>query len=94
VTKRDQVDAVAHAAGITPRQARDAIDALASVVGVALRNDERIKVDGLGTFVVQHRRPRRVRNPATGIMMDVPASAVVKFKPVLELRSSVDRMCA
>jgi len=90
MTKRQQIDAVAIAAGITARQARDAIDAVAAVVRVALLQEGRIKLDGLGTFAVQQRRPRRVRNPSTGVIMDLPASAVVKFRPVPDLRASVE----
>lgn len=89
MTKREQVDAVAHAAKITTAQARDALDAVASVTRVALLVDGKIKLNGLGTFAVHQRRPRRVRNPSTGMIMELPASAVIKFKPVPDLCESV-----
>jgi DNA-binding protein HU-beta len=91
VTKREQVTLVARSTGLTARHARDAIDAFAVVVATALVEDAgRITVDGLGTFLVQHRAPRRVMNPATGDMMELPATAVVKFKPVPQLRKRVE----
>jgi DNA-binding protein HU-beta len=90
MTKRQQIDAVSFAAGLTARQARDAIDAVSAVVRLALRQDGKIRIDGLGTFMIQQRRPRRVRNPSTGVMMDLPASAVVKFKPTPELRAIME----
>jgi DNA-binding protein HU-beta len=89
MTRRDQVDAVATAAHLTIEQARDAIDAVAAVITLGLLVDERSKIERLGTFAVRRRGPKRVRNPATGVMMDIPATAVVLFKPVPQLRDKV-----
>lgn len=89
MTRRDQVAAVAQHAGITNAQARAALDAFSTVVMIGLLEDESIAIPDLGRFVVQRRAPRRVRNPATGVMMDLPANAVVSFKAAPELRDSV-----
>jgi DNA-binding protein HU-beta len=90
MTKDDQIQAVASATGLTTKQARDAIDAVVAVVRVGLREEEQITLHGLGMFSVQRRGARRVRNPATGVMMDLPAKAVVKFKPSAPLRRDVE----
>jgi DNA-binding protein HU-beta len=90
VTTRDQVTLVAHAAGISAAQARLALYAVAGVIKAGLLEDERVALTGVGTFSVQYRSPRRVRNPSTGVMMDLPASRAIKFKPTPELRSSVE----
>lgn len=90
MTRRDQIDAVAHVAGITTAQARRALDAVGGVIMAGLAEDERVALAGVGIFLVHHRRPRRVRNPSTGVMMDLPASTTVKFKPAPELRASVE----
>lgn len=89
MTRRDQVEAVAKAAHLTIKQARDAIDAVAAVVQLGLLEEERSKIEGLGAFIVRRRGPKRVRNPSTGVMMDIPATAVVLFKPAPQLRDSV-----
>lgn len=89
MTRRDQVDAVAKAAKLTTAQARDALDAVAGVITHGLLEEEHVKIERLGTFTARRRGPRRVRNPSTGVMMDVPATAVVLFKPVPQLRESV-----
>lgn len=90
MTRREQIDAVATVAGITAAEARKALDALPAIIKIGLLERERITLAGVGTFSMQHRRPRRVRNPATGVMMDLPASRVVKFKPTPELRATVE----
>lgn len=90
ITKDNQIQAVAKAAGITARQARDAIDAVAAVVTVGLVEDGRVTLHGLGLFTTQRRAPRRVTNPATGVMMDLPSKTVVKFKPSSYVRDRVN----
>lgn len=90
MTRREQVEAVAHAAGITARQARDALDAVGGIVVAGLLESERVTLGGVGTFVVKRRSPRRVTNPATGVPMDLPASAAVAFRPAGELRKIVN----
>lgn len=90
MTKRQQVDAVAAAAGITAKQARAALDAVAAVVQVALLEDAQVVIGGLGTFKVDRRAPRDVRNPATGKTMHVPSKPFVRFKPASDLRQRVE----
>lgn len=92
ITKDEQARAVAAAADITTHQAREALDAIAAVVTVGLRDDGHITLQGLGRFETRRRSVRRVRNPATGHMMDVPAKTIVKFKPAAPLRDSVERI--
>jgi DNA-binding protein HU-beta len=89
MTKRDQVDAVAQMAGITSKQARKALDTVAALIATGLLEEGRFAFNGLGTFAVQRRGPRTIRNPSTGMMMDLPASAVVSFKAAPELRDRI-----
>jgi DNA-binding protein HU-beta len=86
MTKREQVQAVAALAKITNQDARRALDAVGALIATGLLEDGRFVFSGLGSFVVQQRRPRRVMNPSTGVMMDLPASAAVKFKPEPQVR--------
>jgi DNA-binding protein HU-beta len=90
ITKNEQIDALADAAGITAKQARLALDVMPGIVLAGLLEDERITITGLGTFEVARREPRRLMNPATGAMMDIPAKKVVKFKPSRYVREKVE----
>lgn len=91
MTKDEQVRVVAEQAGISLKQAHVALDAVVAVVVAGLVMHERVVVHGLGSFEKRRRSPRRVRNPATGVMMDVPAKIVVTFKPSSHLRDRVAR---
>lgn len=90
ITKDEQIRVVADAAGIRPQQARIAIETVVGLVLAGLVRDERFMLHGLGTFLVARRRARRVMNPATRVLMDLPPSTVVKFKPTLDLRKRVE----
>jgi nucleoid DNA-binding protein len=83
MTKRDQAILVSRATGLNAKKARDALDAVASVIRVGLVEEGKVRLDGLGTFSVHPSRPR------AGVVADRPASFVVKFKPTPELRASV-----
>lgn len=50
----------------------------------------RIEMRGFGSFGINHRPPRKARNPKTGVSVMVPAKFVPHFKPGKELRERVD----
>lgn len=90
MTKDEQANVVALEARITSKEARIAIDTLAAVITAGLVNDGKITVQGLGSFDTRRRSARRVRNPATGNMMEAPAKTVVRFRPSSYLRERVE----
>jgi len=90
IPKSEQVRIICEQAGITAAQARLALDSVVGIVAAGLVRDERVVIHGLGTFDIRRRSPRRVINPATGVMMDLPAKRVVKFKPAGELARRVE----
>ncbi len=78
LTKSQIATAVAETAGITKKQATDAIAAL---VGLAYKNAKiGFTVPGLGKLVLVNRKARMGRNPATGESIKIPAKKVVKFR--------------
>jgi integration host factor subunit beta len=50
----------------------------------------RAEIRGFGSFSLNHRPPRKGRNPKTGESVLVPAKYVPHFKPGKELRERVD----
>jgi DNA-binding protein HU-beta len=78
LTKSQIVAAVAEAAGINKKQAVAAIEGL---VNLAYKNAKAgFTVPGLGKLVLQNRKARKGRNPATGEAIRIPAKRVVKFR--------------
>ena len=67
-----------------------ALDTILTQMSDALAQGERIEIRGLGSFNVRHHAPRLARNPKTGESVDLPAKAVVHFKPGKEMRDRVN----
>jgi DNA-binding protein HU-beta len=51
-----------------------------------LKQGNRVKLPGFGTFKVRERKARTAINPKTGEKITVPATKVPKFTPAKELK--------
>lgn len=56
----------------------------------SLAKGNRAEIRGFGSFSLNHRPPRKGRNPKTGASVAIPAKYVPHFKPGKELRERVD----
>ena len=63
-------------------QAREFFDALTELAEKELKRSGEFVLPGMVKLVVQKRKARMGRNPATGEAIKIPAKAVVKAKPV------------
>lgn len=88
--KADLVEKIASGAGLSKKQASDALEATLAAIGGSLQNGERVQIPGFGSFSVSHRKARTGRNPATGASIFIPASNNVKFKAGKDLKASVN----
>lgn len=89
MNKSELVSAVAEEAGLTKSDAGHAVDALISVVGGALKKNEKISIVGFGTFAVRERAARQGRNPKTGQPLTIAASKTPTFKAGKALKDAV-----
>ena len=80
MTKKELVNAIAENAGLSMKDANEALNSFVGAFGAAMKKGERIQLPGMGTFKVNLRSARVVRNPQTGEKLNVPAKKVVKFK--------------
>ena len=88
--KADLVEKIAAGAGLSKKQAGDALEAALGAIGGSLQGGERVQIPGFGSFSVSHRKARTGRNPATGASIFIPASNNVKFKAGKGLKASVN----
>ena len=89
MTKKELVNAIAEKAGISIKDANNALNSFVDALGTAMKNGERLQLPGMGTFNVVERSARVVRNPQTGEKLNVPAKKVVKFKPAPALSKNL-----
>lgn len=90
MNKGDLIQKIADQAGISKSQAEDALNAMTTAIGDALKNDDSVTLVGFGTFSVNRRDARSGRNPQTGESINIAAKNVVKFKPGKKLSDSVN----
>lgn len=90
MNKVDFVAAVAEKAGISKKDAGNAVDAFTTVVTEALIKGEKVSLVGFGTFEVKERAAREGRNPQTGETMQIAASKVPSFKAGKTLKDAVN----
>ena len=69
-------------------EAASTLDAVLESIAQALQRGETVKITRFGNFVVQDKRSRMGRNPATGESIRIEARRVVKFRPSLLWRSN------
>jgi len=80
ITKSQLTSHIADKAGITKKAANDIIDELASVAYKETKKNGQFTFPGLGKLVLDRRKARTGRNPATGETIKIPAKKVVKFR--------------
>jgi DNA-binding protein HU-beta len=89
VTKQDFVDAVADRAGISKRDASEAVDAVLDTITDTLKRGDSVTFTGFGKFSTSARAARMGVNPRTGERVQIQATTVPKFTAGSALKSSV-----
>jgi DNA-binding protein HU-beta len=89
VTKSEFVDQVADRAGLSKKDASDAVDAFLETIESALRRGSEVSFSGFGKFSVSNRGAREGRNPATGERIHIAATRVPKFTAGAGLKKAV-----
>ena len=90
MNKAELVDAIAADSGLSKADAKRSVDSFVTVVGGALKSDDRVALVGFGSFSISKRAARTGRNPQTGKAIKIAAKNVVKFKAGAELSGKVN----
>jgi DNA-binding protein HU-beta len=89
VTKQEFVDAVADRAGISKRDASEAVDAVLDTITDTLKRRDAVTFTGFGKFSTSARAARMGVNPRTGERVQIQATTVPKFTAGSALKSAV-----
>ena len=71
------------------KQAEAVVDSVFGAITKALKEGDRVKLAGFGTFTVVDKPPRKGRNPKTGEEIDIAAKKVPEFNPGKALKDAV-----
>lgn len=89
MTKSQLSAHIAEKAGITKKTAAEIIDELAAVAYKEARENKQFTLPGIGKLVLNNRKARKGRNPATGEEIQIPAKTVVKFRVAKACKDAV-----
>ena len=90
MNKLQLTDAVAQKAGMTKKDAAEAVNAILDVIVEALAAGDDVQITGFGGFEVKERAARTGRNPKTGEAVEIPASKYVAFSAGSSLKDKVN----
>ena len=89
MNKRDLIDAISGRLG-DKKSATEAVNAVLETIQSAVAQGDKVAITGFGVFEKAHRPARTARNPATGAAINVPASAVPKFRAGADFKALVN----
>ncbi|WP_249021487.1 HU family DNA-binding protein [Conexibacter sp. S30A1] len=90
MTKAEFIDQVADRAGLSKKDASEAVDAVLATIEDALKRGSDVVFSGFGKFSVSERAAREGRNPATGEKISIAATKVPKFSAGAALKKAVN----
>ncbi|MCP4681835.1 MAG: integration host factor subunit alpha [Desulfobacterales bacterium] len=71
-------------------RATEIVESLFEIIKRTLASGEDVRIPGFGKFHVQHKRPRRGRNPQTGEEMILRSRKIVGFSVSPKLREKIN----
>ncbi len=89
VTRADLANALAQAVGLPKRQCNRLVDDVLNEITNALVNEEDVKLQHFGNFMVRHKNERIGRNVKTGEPAVVSARKSIVFKASQQLKRKV-----
>jgi DNA-binding protein HU-beta len=90
--KAEFIDAVAEKAGLSKKDANEALNAILETITDALKDGETVSFIGFGSFSTVRRAAREARVPLTGKTVQIPVRNAVKFKVGKSLKDSVAKI--
>ena len=85
MTRKDLIDKVAEEFGIRKKDAEAVVKFLFKEIIEALERGERVSIQGFGVFDLKEQKGRKIRNPRTGELIEVPRRKKVYFRPTFKL---------
>ncbi len=89
VTLKQIAATLAEKEGVSKKDAAAFLEAFIAQVTKHIKKGDKIRISGLGIFVVRKRPARMGRNPATGEAIKIKASKKLAFRPAKELKEAI-----
>ncbi len=91
VTKAKLIEIISERTGLTKLETKAVFVGFWETIEETLTRGESIELRGFGSFRVQDRPARNVRNPATGESLRIEARKVPVFKPSKDFKARINK---
>ena len=89
MNKKEFIDMIADKASLTKKDAEIALNAILDSLTEVLAKGDSVSLPGFASLSVKKRATRKGRNPATGKVIDIPASNAISFKAGQKLKEAL-----
>jgi len=79
MTRKDLINRVAKKFGLKKKEAEAIVKFIFQEIAETVKKGERVSVQGFGAFELRELKERKIRNPRTGEMLDIPRRRKVIF---------------
>jgi len=83
MTRKDLIDRVAKEFGLKKKEAEAIVKFVFQEIAETVKRGERVSIQGFGAFELRELKERKIRNPRTGEVMEIPVRGKVVFIPRL-----------
>ena len=83
MTRKNLIDKVAKEFGLKKKEADAIVKFIFKEIAETVKKGERVSIQGFGAFELRELKERKIRNPRTGKVMEVPIRKKVVFIPRL-----------
>lgn len=90
MNKSDLINVVREQAGLSRKEAEQAVLTFFNEISSSLEKGDRVEIRGFGSFTVKRYKSYTGRNPKTGTPISVPEKKLPFFKVGKELKGKVD----
>lgn len=91
MTNKELVASIATESGLTQADVAKVMDAFAKAISESVANNDKVVVQGLGSFELKEKPERTGRNPKTGEEITIAASKGIAFKATKSLKDFLNK---
>ena len=91
MNKAELVELIANKTDTSKRQAEKCLELVTTAITKSVARGEDVTLVGFGTFKRKDRKPRRGRDPRTGVEINIPAKKVPAFSAGKQFKQAVNK---
>jgi len=89
LNKLELINTISNQTNLTRADVGKVLDTLFSTITTSLQLGDKLSIHGFGSFTKRTRKPRLVRNPRTGNLIQIESAYLPKFTPATAFKEAL-----